>query len=302
MILSFGVGFFLASLAGYTIVPHFGWRWLFIVGGIPIAVVVYMARVLPESPRWLIGVGREGEAERAMVGIEQKVRKALGTDLPLPAPAAVPVTAAATGTRFVELFGGIYAKRTVMVWVMWFAAYLANYGVNTWLPTLYKSIFKIPLGQASLYTMLTVVVGIVGACIAVLLIDRIGRRVVVSVCFFCGGVFFLGLWYMGASTAIQVLVFTTSAWFFFSVICSVAYVYTPELYPTRMRALGTSVATAWLRLAAMVGPLFVGMVIARYGEVSLVFLFYGLIAVIGAIVVFWLGVEPKGKVLEEISP
>jgi disulfide bond formation protein DsbB len=52
----------------------------------------------------------------------------------------------------------------------------------------------------------------------------------------------------------------------------------------------------------MIGPLFVGMVIARYGEVSLVFLYYGLIAVIAGIVVFWLGVEPKGKVLEQISP
>lgn len=300
MILSFGIGFLVASLGGYAIVPHLGWRWLFIVGGFPIIIVAYLSRVLPESPRWLAGVGREEEAERAMADIEQGVKRAFGGDLP--APAAVSVTTPATGTRFVELFKGIYAKRTVMVWVMWFAAYLANYGVNTWLPTLYKSVFKVPLATASLYTMFTVIVGIVGACIAVLLIDRIGRRLVVSVCFLVGGVFFLVLWYMGASTAIQVLTFTTLAWFFFSVICSAAYAYTPEVYPTRMRALGTSLGTAWLRLAAMVGPLFVGMVLARYGEVSLVFLSYGLIALIGGIVVLTLGIEPKRKVLEEISP
>jgi putative MFS transporter len=300
MVLSFGIGVVVASLAGYWIVPRFGWRWLFIVGGFPIVIVIYLGRVLPESPRWLAAVGREQDAEKAMTTIEQRVRKALGTELP--APAVVAVTPVATGTRFVELFGGIYAKRTIMVWVMWFAAYLANYGVNTWLPSLYKSVFKLPLDKALLYSLGTISFGIIGSCVALLLIDRVGRRLVVSVCFFVGGGFFLALWYMGASTAVQVLVLTALAWFFFSVICGVAYVYTPEIYPTRMRALGTSVATAWLRLAAMIGPLFVGMVIARYGEVSLVFLYYGLIAVIAGIVVFWLGVEPKGKVLEQISP
>jgi putative MFS transporter len=300
MIFSFGIGVAIASAAGYWIVPHFGWRWLFIVGGFPLVIIVYLARVLPESPRWLAGVGREEEAERAMAAIERGVRKALGRDLP--APAKVPVPTAATVTRFAELFGGIYSKRTIMVWVMWFAAYLANYGVNTWLPSLYKSVFKLPLDKSLLYTMGTLGFGIIGSAATILLIDRIGRRLVQSVCFFAGGALFLGLWYMGASTAIQVFVFTTLAWVFFSVTCGVPYVYTPEIYPTRMRALGTSVGTAWLRVAAMVGPLFVGMVVARYGAVSLVFLFYGLIAVIAGIVVLWLGVEPKGKVLEQISP
>jgi putative MFS transporter len=300
MVLSFGIGIVIASLAGLWIVPHFGWRWLFIVGGFPIAIVIYLGRVLPESPRWLAGVGREQEAEKAMAAIEQGVRKALGTDLP--APTIVPVTPIATGTRFVELFGGIYTKRTIMVWVMWFAAYLANYGVNTWLPSLYRSVFKLPLDKSLLYTTGTLAFGIIGQIATILLIDKIGRRLVQSVCFFAGGALFLGLWYMGASTAIQLFVFTTLAWVFFSVTCGVPYVYTPEIYPTRIRALGTSVGTAWLRVAAMVGPLFVGMVVARYHEVSLVFLFYGLIAVIAGIVVLWLGVEPKGKVLEQISP
>lgn len=189
-----------------------------------------------------------------------------------------------------------------MVWVMWFAAYLANYGVNTWLPTLYKSLYKLPLDKSLLYTTGTLALGILGSLATLLVIDRVGRRLVQSVCFFIGGALFLGLWYMGASSAIQVFLFTTFSWFFFSVTCGVPYVYTPEMYPTRMRALGTSVGTAWLRLAAIIGPLFVGMVVAAYGQVSLVFLFYGLIAWIAGIVILWLGIEPKGKVLEQISP
>src|SRR5208282_2095323 len=112
--------------------------------------------------------------------------------------------------------------------------------------SIYKTIYHLPLDKSSLYSMVTFIVGTCAGLAAVLLIDVIGRRLVI-------GLFFLGLWLMGASTAVQVVVFTTLAWLFFSVICTVAYVYTPEVYPTRIRALGTSVATAWLRLAAMLG-------------------------------------------------
>lgn len=299
-IILFPTGLLMAALAGYWIVPNFGWRWLFIMGGLPAAIAVYLRWALPESPRWLVSVGRKEEADKAMVTIEQGVRKALGADLP--APVAIPVTAISTRTRFSELFGGIYSKRTIMVWVMWFFAYLANYGVTTWLPSIYKTVFKLPVGKSIQYSIWTMVLGVIGPFIALLLIDKLGRRLLTSLYFFVGGALFLGLWYMGASTVAQVLVFTSFGFFCFSSICSIVYVYTPELYPTRMRALGTSVATAWLRVASMVGPLFVGMVIARYHGVSWAFLLYGGGALIAGIVVLLLGVETKGKILEEISP
>ena len=106
IILSFGIGLLLASFGGYWIVPHFGWRWLFVVGGVPAAIVAYLAYALPESPRWLAGVGRATEAEGAMAAIERKVRTATNADLP--APVAPTVAPAATHTSFVQLFEGIY--------------------------------------------------------------------------------------------------------------------------------------------------------------------------------------------------
>jgi len=298
--LSFGIGLLLASFAGYWIVPRFGWRWVFILGGIPAVLVAYLAYALPESPRWLAHVRREADAEAAMSAIEQKVKAAVGRELP--APTAPTVAPPAAKTKFVELFKGIYLKRTIVVWVMWFSAYLANYGVTTWLPSIYKTVYHLPVDKSAFYSMVTLIFPFASVIAAILLIDIVGRRLIITICFLVGGLFFLGLWHAGASTALQVAVYVSLGWLFFSVICNLAYVYTPEVYPTRIRALGTSVATAWLRLAAMLGPIFVGMMIAHYGEVSLVFFWYGVIALVAGLIVLFFGIETKRRVLEELSP
>ena len=62
-------------------------------------------------------------------------------------------------------------------------------------------------------------------------------------------------------TAQQVLTYMTIAYFFVSSINIGVYLYTPELYPTRVRAIGVGTATAWLRLASIIGPTVVGMMI-----------------------------------------
>ncbi|MGR5437911.1 hypothetical protein ACPV5C_28305, partial [Vibrio owensii] len=58
------------------------------------------------------------------------------------------------------------------------------------------------------------------------------------------------------------------------------YLYTPEIYPTRMRAIGTGLATSWLRAASAAAPAIVGVVLAGYGIAS-VFVMFALVNVIG---------------------
>jgi MFS transporter, putative metabolite:H+ symporter len=79
------------------------------------------------------------------------------------------------------------------------------------------------------------------------------------------------------------------------------YLYTTEIYPTRMRALGTSWATFWLRFASIIGPIVVGSILPLY-SIAGVFLFYAIISLIGGAVCWWGAIEAKGRVLEEISP
>ena len=103
-----------------------------------------------------------------------------------------------------------------------------------------------------------------------------------------------------APSAEQVLAFMTIAYFFISTINIGVYLYTPELYPTRVRALGVGTATAWLRLASMIGPTVVGMMLA--GGLPSVFVTFAIVAAIAAAITGAFAVETKGRVLEEASP
>src|SRR5579863_6379303 len=72
-----------AALLGTIIIPRFGWRAMFVLGGLGALVVWYLRKALPESPRWLESVGRGEEAEALLQSIEREVSQQHG---PLPAP------------------------------------------------------------------------------------------------------------------------------------------------------------------------------------------------------------------------
>ncbi len=95
---------------------------------------------------------------------------------------------------------------------------------------------------------------------------------------------------------------STLAYMCISTLSLALYLYTAELYPTRVRALGTSTATAWLRLASILGPQVVGFIIAGGGAGGNVFLVFGLVVLFACVTVALFATETKARVLEEISP
>jgi putative MFS transporter len=297
--LVFPLGLLAAAVLGRWIVPTLGWQYLFFVGGIPALFALVMMRNLPESPRWLASRGRTAEAADAIAFIEKEVERATGKPLPPIAPVSQPV--ATRRASWSDLFGGIYLRRTLVIWVCWFAAYFANYGLATWLPTVYQNVFKLPLGQALTYGLAAPMAGLATSLACALLIDTIGRRIWFAAAFAGAAVGFLALWWVGPTTAERVLVLTTLSYMCISTLSLSLYLYTAELYPTRVRALGTGTATAWLRLASILGPQVVGFVIAG-GGLGDVFLVFGLVVLFASVTVALFATETKARMLEEISP
>lgn len=78
------------------------------------------------------------------------------------------------------------------------------------------------------------------------------------------------------------------------------YLYTPEIYPTRMRAIGTGLATSWLRVASAAAPAMVGVVLSAHG-IGVVFMMFAAAAVVGLFTSRYM-IETSNRALEEISP
>lgn len=295
--LVFPVGLVAASLAGLWVVPHLGWPYMFAIGALPGFLALVLRRLLPESPRWLAVRGRLAQAEAAMAQIESETRKATGEPLPAPKPVVSTLDKPASLT---DLFGPFYLRRTLVVWVIWFCAYFVNYGLSIWLPTVYRTVFKLPLDQSLRYGLITQAVGLIGTLICALAIDHVGRRPWFALSFVGAAAALAVLASTPTPTAEQVLTCMTIAYFFVSSINIGVYLYTPELYPTRVRALGVGTATAWLRLASIIGPIVVGMMIGS--GLATVFVTFAAVAGIAAVITGLFAVETKGRVLEEASP
>jgi putative MFS transporter len=80
------------------------------------------------------------------------------------------------------------------------------------------------------------------------------------------------------------------------------YLYTPELYPTRMRAWATATGSSLNRLGSFIAPSVVGWMLAEYDALALVFAMLAVVASFGAVVVWTLGEETKRTTLETLSP
>jgi putative MFS transporter len=295
--LIFPVGLVGAALAGRWVVPHLGWHYMFLIGAIPAVLVFFLQRHLPESPRWLASRGRHAEALESLARIEGEAVRSSGKALP---PAEPVAATAERKASLSDLFGPGYLRRTLVVWTIWFGAYLITYGLTVWLPTIYRTVFKLPLEQALQYGLITQIVGLLGTLTCALTVDHIGRRPGFTIAFVGAAGALISLALVGADAPLRVLIFVCAAFFCSSVVSIGAYLYTPELYPTRVRAMGVGVATAWLRLASMIGPSIVGLMIG--GGLENVFLAFGVIAGIAAIVTGLFAIETKNRVLEEVSP
>jgi len=294
----FPIGLLGAGIAGALVVPRFGWQSMFILGAVPAVVAIFLQRYCPESPRWLASKGRLVEADAILIEIERIVSR--DGKLPLPPVPQLAIQSLGNETRWQELFQGRYLSRTIFVWVLWASSYIISYGLQGWIPTLYREVYHLSLQQSLNYAVASPAGSLLGSIFCAFLIDATGRRYWFTGAFFLVAAGLIELWAFGANTALGMLLGYGFCSMWLGSMNMSIFLYTAEIYPTRMRALGVSWASFWLRVAATVGPLIVSFALPRYG-INGMFLIFSMFALIGCAAAIFM-IETRKRVLEEVSP
>jgi MFS transporter, putative metabolite:H+ symporter len=269
------------------------WRVVILIGSVGAAIVWFVRRNIPESPRWLARHGHVEEAERIVADIERRVAAEKAMALPPPGPARVEKGGLGS---LGEVLRPPYLRRTVILSIFNMAQVIGFYGFAAWVPTLLIE-RGVHVTQSLAYAFVIAIANPFGPLIGVWFADKLERKTQVV-----GGLLIMAVVITLFAQASQpwLLIVLGVLFTLASNVMSYAYHgYQAELYPTRVRARAVGFVYSWSRIAAAFAGLAIGILLHHYG-VSGVAVFIGVSMVVGIVMVL-LGPNTRGLALEQIS-
>jgi MFS transporter, putative metabolite:H+ symporter len=290
-------GWIAAALIAYLLIPVYGWRIGFFLGGVPALYAAYMRKGIPESPRYLEQKGRFREADE----IVSKMERQAGIKNDKSAPMSKLQEGKKSSFTLADLWSKTYLRRTIVLWVLWFGINFGYYGFVLWTPTLLVG-KGFSLVRGFEFTLIMSIAQLPGYYSAAYLIEKIGRKPVLVI--YLAGTAISAYLYGQAASITTVLVFGCLLYFFSLGAWGAVYAYTPEVYPTQARGSGTGWAAAVGRIGAIAAPYIVGLVYEAKGKqvgFTYVFIMLTIVFAVVAVVIALAGIETKGLTLDEIN-
>lgn len=282
------VGIPAAAFVARIVVPMapWGWRLIFVWGALG-ALFPLLSRRLEESPRWYEKRGQYAAADAALDRIEAHAVTEL-TVLPPPAPLA---PAAPKEGSFRDLFAPQVRPRTLMFAVVWIFQTLGFYGFTAWVPTLLVD-QGFELIEALQVATLMQFGGLLGAAICASLSDRWERKhwLTITPLMIAAS----GLVYGLTFDANLIVVFGFLVIMSIQCFAPMLYAYTGECFPTEIRSSGTGFTYGIGRLSNAFSPLFIPLLYASYGYLS-VFIYIALCWGVVSLTIGLFGPHTRGQ-------
>jgi putative MFS transporter len=195
-----------------------------------------------------------------------------------------------------KLWSGEYARRTLMLWILWFCVVFSYYGMFLWLPSV--MVMKgFSLIKGFQYVLIMTLAQLPGYFTAAWFIEKLGRKFVL-VTYLIGTA--LSAYFFGTAESSAMLMISGIFLSFFNLgAWGALYAYTPEQYPTNIRGSGAGMAAAIGRVGGILGPLLVGYMVTQKVDISSIFLIFCVAVLVGAATVVFLGTETKKQELAE---
>ena len=247
-------GFSIAYIIGYILMLYGDanvWRWILLSSVVP-AVIVFLIRLgTPESPIWLVNQGRSKEAEVI-------IKKHLGPHVAVPAKSNVQTEK----SSWLKLFSKKWRKNSFIGGLFYTCQVIPYFAISTFMPKIMESFnFKDNYASGIIYNVFL----LIGSVVGLLIINRISRRAFLVGSFYITGILLMALvvWTEMPSTLVLI--------FFSLFACVLAgagvleFAYTPELFPTELRASGVGFVVASSRLGGAGATFLLPFLMNNYG-------------------------------------
>jgi SP family arabinose:H+ symporter-like MFS transporter len=273
-----------------------GWHWMFAAGIVPAVLFGIVVLFSKESPRWLMKVGRQSEAQRVLAAIN-------GQEAATIEVAVIHASLLEERGDLRELFTGPFRKALLIGFLL--AAFSQTSGITailSFLPNVFRSAGQ-NSSDALFQTVLVGVVNLVFTALAIWLVDKAGRKTLLlfgtsvqtvalasAACLYLAG-------QSGTGIPVAVMAFVAGHAIGNGAVC---WVIISEIFPTKVRGIAMSIATTAIWIFAYFANQFFP-VMQKYLGSDGTFFCFATMAATNFVFVFWLVPETKGYSLEEIS-
>jgi MFS family permease len=274
-----------------------GWRWTYAIGALLALVAIALRFELPESPRWLIGRGRLDEAEKVVGDMEE--RAARRGPLADPVPVKDPDVGAERAPYGELLKSGLYLKRILLLFSMWFLAYVTVYAFSAGGTSIFTALHYEP-PEAGLIVAMGVIGFVVAGVTAPLIAERLERKLWLPLC---------AVITLGGSVLVAEAGDTNLTWAFigagivffgFNLWVPMAYAWSAENFPTRARTTGFALVDGVGHLGGGIGVLLIAPHLDDWSALTSLLVISGCLAAAAVIAQF--GIRTRDRRLEEVSP
>ncbi len=296
-------GIALADLVGYWFAASQGWRWMFAFGLVPAVFFLFMVLTVPESPRWLFAQNRPAEAESVLKSYTDEVgARLLLEDIRV-----------SLMTKMERRWSALWspAVRGSLFIAVGFMVLIPATGINAVLyygPQIF-SLAGISSNKSAIFaTFLVAITNVLATVIALVLVDRAGRKplLYVGVGGMTAALFALSVCFSRQAALGPSLGVIATACLMFFITCyafsvgPIAWILVSEVFPLRVRGRGVAAATLAFGTSNFLVSLTFLSLLKAMGT-SLTFVIYGAFCILTLIFVRYVIPETKGRELESIS-
>ena len=272
----YSIGGVVAAFLSMILITNFGWESVFFFGALPLLLLPFLAKFLPDSVGSLVAKNDHKGIQKILVKVNAQYQPSENETFVLNKPK---LDSSPVKNLFTEKRGFL----TVMIWLTYFMSLLMIYGLNTWLPK-FMTEAGFPLGSSLSFLLALNVGATLGAVLMGWLADRwgVGRALI--------------LFFVIATISITSLGYATNMVLLYVMVAiagaatvgtqNLTHSYTSQFYPITMRSTALGWALAVGRIGGILGPTIGGFLLASNLTLQLNFMIFAIPGIIAALAVF----------------